>query len=76
MAILDSMQRRLDSGFSRSLRDYNDMALDCMDSDDPTEEDSANFMLASQKVANASAAAEQESLVKHNLTKSIIDGMQ
>lgn len=74
MPILDSLQRRLDSGYTHSMRDFSETAQDSMEGGTP--EDMAAFAQAMQKVASSSVVANQEVQMKHNLTKSIIDGMQ
>ncbi|OPA87501.1 hypothetical protein BFW87_23975 [Pseudomonas fluorescens] len=76
MAILDSLQRRLDSGFNRNMRSFDDTALDGMDQPDSSPQDMMAFNEAMMKVASSSTAASEEMQMKHNLTKSIIDGAQ
>lgn len=74
MAILDSIQRNLDSAVSRSLRAYADTAQDAEESG--SQEDLQAFNNAMEKVAISTSASNQEMQMKHNLTKSIIDGFQ
>lgn len=76
MAILDSLQRRLDSGFNRNIRSFDDTALDGMDQPDSSPQDMMAFNEAMMKVASSSTASSEEMQMKHNLTKSIIDGAQ
>lgn len=74
MANFDSIQNQLQSSVVRSLREVGDAAGGA--GDGATAGDIAAFNEAMQRTAVTTSVCNQQMLMKHNLTKSIIDGMQ
>lgn len=72
MPSFQAVQHRLDTRFYQAQDNLDDIA---MNTEGYSLEDMHSFVEAMRQMAGASYAVNQETMIKHNLAKTIIDAM-
>jgi hypothetical protein len=72
MPSFEAVQRRLDTRFDQAQDNLDDIALNA---EGYSLDDMHSFVEAMRQVSAASYAVNQETVIKHNLAKAIVDAM-
>ncbi|MHA6494950.1 serine kinase [Pseudomonas borbori] len=72
MPSADAVQRRLDTRFDQAQTQLDQIA---MNADGYSLDDMHSFVAAMRQMSTASYAVNQETAIKHNLAKAIVDAM-